>query len=123
MAVIGNLKAVASQWELRRQALPGRVKSGKSDDDAIRAIGENYSLVGGIARWALDTTTQNSIEQIDSAARWIDFETLQHVMATQHVTKNDDKELAHRLVEWVTPMDADDKPVYRVDQDPLSTSV
>jgi len=112
----GLLELCMPAWSLSQLEACAE-KSGKSDDDAIRAIGENYSLVGGIARWALDTTTQNSIEQIDSATRRIDFETLQRVMATQHVTKNDDKELVHRLVEWVTPMDADGMQVYRVDQD------
>jgi hypothetical protein len=109
-------------WSLRQLEACSE-KSGKSDDDAIRAIGENYSLVWGIARWALDSKTQNSIEQIGSAALHINFETLQHVMATQHVTKNDEKELVHRLVEWVTPMDTDGSQCTGLMRTTLSTSV
>lgn len=89
----------------------------------LPAIRENYELIGGIARWALGGTT-NVLEQVDSAVREINFDTIQQVMATQHATKTDEKELVHRLVLWRTPVDEDGHWMYQVTaQNPIRYSL
>ena len=65
---------------------------------------ENYKLVGGIARWALGTT-RDALNPIDSAVNCVHFSALQSVMATQHATNSDEKELVHSLVLWTVGKD------------------
>jgi len=84
-----------------------------STDNNLSAVRENYKLIGGIARWALGSTS-NSLDQVDSAVNGINFETLQQVMATQHSSKTDEKELVHRLVLWKTPLDQNGNWIYEV---------
>ena len=87
------------QLELCRQLTPRRQR--QIDEATLQ---ENYKLVGGIARWALGTTA-NVLDQIDSAVKGVSFSVVQSVMATQHATKNDEKELVHRLVLWTVGKD------------------
>ena len=73
----------------------------------------NYQLVGGIARWALDTTT-NALNQVASAVNGVNFAVVQAVMATQHATKNDEKELVHRLVLWTVGKDENGRWLFEI---------
>jgi len=74
---------------------------------------ENYKLVGGIARWALGTTA-DALDQIDSAVKGVNFSVVQSVMATQHATKNDEKELVHRLVLWTVGKDGNGRWLFQI---------
>jgi hypothetical protein len=74
---------------------------------------ENYSLVGGIARWAL-AKTDSVLSNVNSAVTGINFSIVQQVMATQHATKNDEKELVHRLILWTIAKDDNGGWVYEI---------
>lgn len=80
----------------------------------LPTVRENYKLVGGIARWALFKTSPDVLDHVSSAVRGVNFDILQQVMATQHATKNDEKELVHRLVLWKTSLDQFENWMYRI---------
>jgi hypothetical protein len=61
-------------------------------DSKLPDVRENYELVGGFARWALGPTS-DVLDQVHSAINDINFDTIQHVMATLHLTTTDEKEL------------------------------
>ena len=96
------------QLERCRQLTPQRKR--QIDETTLQ---ENYKLVGGIARWALGTTA-DALDQIDSAVKGVNFSVVQSVMATQHATKNDEKELVHRLVLWTVGKDGNGRWLFEV---------
>ena len=106
------------QLELCRQLSPQRRR--KIDEDTLQ---ENYRLVGGIARWALGTTA-DALDQVDSAVKGVNFSLVQSVMATQHATKNDEKELVHRLVLWTVGRDGNGRWLFEISsQNPIHYSL
>lgn len=69
------------------------------------ALNENCKLIGGISRWALTKTTEEVLDNVADAVDGINCTTVQHVLATQHATKHDEKELVHRLILWTVAKD------------------
>jgi hypothetical protein len=115
------LKLCMPLWPLNQLQDCLRLTSSDITDDKLETLNENYELIGGIARWAFGTRT-SVVEQVTSAVLGIDFERLQTVMTTRLATLNDAKEVAHRLVEWSTPIDTDGKQTYIVtDETPFTT--
>ena len=106
------------QLERCRQLTPQRQR--QIDEATLQ---ENYKLVGGIARWALGTTA-DALDQIDSAVKGVSFAVVQSVMATQHATKNDEKELVHRLVLWTVGKDGNGRWLYEISsENPIHYSI
>jgi hypothetical protein len=87
-----------------------RQKSSGNTDDKLLTLRGNYELIGGIVQWALGEK-ENVEDQVSSAVGGVNFEALQFVMATQHTSKSDNKELVHRKVSWSTPLDEDGKRI------------
>ena len=106
------------ELERCRQLTPQRQR--QIDEATLQ---ENYKLVGGIARWALGTT-EDALDQIDSAVKGVNFSVVQSVMATQHATKNDEKELVHRLVLWTVGKDGNGRWLFEISsENPIHYSV
>ena len=106
------------QLELCRQLTSRRHR--QIDEATLR---KNYKLVGGIARWALGTTA-NALDQIYSAVNGVSFSVVQSVMATQHATKNDEKELVHRLVLWTVGKDENGRWLFEISpENPIHYSI
>ena len=74
---------------------------------------ENYKLVGGIARWVF-ARSESVLNNVDSAIQGINFSVVQQVMATHHATKNDEKELVHRLILWTIGKDEKGRWMYQI---------
>lgn len=108
--VRGLVQICMPSWPISQLENCAVLTDGNCDPSEIR---ENYQLIGGIARWALGPTS-DVLDQVDSAVKGVDFAAIKQVMAMQHASKSDEKEVVHRLVLWKTPMDQNGNWIYEV---------